>query len=85
MFSELARVLQPNGTLFIRMASTIGMEGIATHLSDPKTNRSGTYFLTRAKIGELARLHSLELIELVKTTNVQDLRAMTTLVMRKMS
>ena len=34
MFSELVRVLKPNGTIFIRMATLEGMEKYATHISE---------------------------------------------------
>ena len=83
MFSELIRVLKPNGTLFIRMASNIGLDGNVPHLTESKTNRPGTYFLTRETIITLLKNHPIELIEPIKTTNLQDERAMTTLVMRK--
>jgi len=83
MFSELIRVLKHNGTLFIRMASNIGLDGNAPYLTESKTNRPGTYFLKRETIVSLLEQYSLELIEPIKTTNVQDERAMTTLVMRK--
>ena len=84
MFSELWRVLKPNGILFIRMASDIGLDGNTPFLKESKTNRVGSYFLTRDTISQLANIHNFELVEPIKTTNVQDKRAMTTLVLRKM-
>ena len=85
MFSELVRVLKIDGTLFIRVASDIGLDGRMPYLKESQTNREGTFFITREIIQELSEKHSLALIEPIKTTNVQDVRAMTTLVYRKLN
>lgn len=85
MFSELLRVLKPNGTLLIRMGSDIGLDGNTPYLKESKTNRTGTFFLTRAYVKTLIENYEIELIEPVKTTNVEDRRAMTTLVLKKLS
>lgn len=84
MFSELIRVLKPNGSLFVRMASNIGLDGNVPYLKEGKTNIEGKYFLSRERIKKLLHEYNLEFMEPIKTTNVQDLRAMTTLVLRKM-
>ena len=84
MFKELVRVLKPKGTLFIRMASDIGLDGNVPYLKENRTNRAGTYFLTRENIKNLILKHNIELIEPIKTTNVEDKRAMTTLVFSKL-
>ena len=83
MFSELMRVLKPQGTLLIRMASNIGLDGNEPYLKESKTNRVGTFFLTREIIGQLKNNYKFEFIEPIKTTNVEDKRAMTTLVIKK--
>ncbi|WP_438961611.1 class I SAM-dependent methyltransferase [Nonlabens sp.] len=83
MFAELVRVLKPNGSLFIRVASNIGLDGNTPYLKESKTDREGTFFITRAIINQVLENYNLELIDPVKTTNVQDMRAMTTLVLRK--
>ncbi|MEN8815482.1 MAG: class I SAM-dependent methyltransferase [Nonlabens sp.] len=83
MFSELSRVLKTGGSLFIRVASNIGLDGHKPYLKESQTNREGTFFITRAIIKSLIEKYSFELIDPIKTTNVQDIRAMTTLVMRK--
>lgn len=85
MFSELIRVLKPNGMLFIRMASMIGLDGRAPFLKDQSSNRPGSYFLTREMLSQLLHNFSITPIEPIKTTNVEDQRAMTTLVFRKLS
>ena len=86
MFAEMWRVLTPNGTLFARLASSIGIE----HLIVPTEN--GRYLLPdgseRFLVDEeflikTIKNFSAELLEPLKTTNVQNLRCMTTLVLSK--
>jgi ubiquinone/menaquinone biosynthesis C-methylase UbiE len=84
MFSELVRVLKPQGTLLIRMGSDIGLDGNVPYLKESQTNRAGTFFLTREHINRIRENYNIELIELVKTTNVEDKRAMITLVIKKL-
>lgn len=84
MFKELFRVLKPNGTLLIRMASNIGLDGNAPEITYKENGQKGTYYLTRERIANLTKEFDIELIEPVKTTNVQDERAMTTLVFQKL-
>jgi ubiquinone/menaquinone biosynthesis C-methylase UbiE len=83
MFTELVRVLKPKGTLLIRVASNIGLDGNTPYLKESSTNREGTFYLTRTNIKSIQEKYNLELIEPIKTTNVEDKRAMTTLVLRK--
>jgi len=83
MFSELFRVLKPNGTLFIRVASTIGLDGNTPYLQEGITGRLGSYYITRATINKLLNSYNIQLLDPIKTTNVEDLRAMTTLVFQK--
>ena len=84
MFKELIRVLKQNGTLFIRMASNIGLDGNTPMVQDGVNKQNGTYYLTRVRIQSLIKKYNLALVEPIKTTNVQDIRAMTTLVFKKM-
>lgn len=83
MLTELVRVLKVNGTMLIRMASNIGLDGNAPEITYKENGQKGTYYLTRERIGNLIKEFDIELIEPVKTTNVQDERAMTTLVFHK--
>ncbi len=83
MFSELIRVLKPNGMLLIRMASNIGLDGNAPEIIFKENGQKGNYYLTRERIKQLVEKYNLTLLEPVKTTNVQDERAMTTLVLTK--
>lgn len=86
MFSELVRVLKKGGSLFIRMTSDIGIEGKPTLLHDGVyflPDGSHRFLLTRDLLNEMLSTHQLSLLENVKSTNVSDLRSMTTLVLMK--
>lgn len=88
-FSELVRITKPNGIIFIRLASSIGIE----HLIQPTKNKdvfllpdeSERFLVNESLIAEVISAHNLLLIEPIKTTNVQNLRCMTTLVLQKPS
>lgn len=86
MFAELIRVLKPNGTLFIRMTTNVGVEQTARplkngvyHLKDD-TNR---FLITKELFQKVVEEHNLQLIEPFKTTVVEDVRSMATLVLQK--
>lgn len=83
MFSEIFSVLKPKGTLLIRVASNIGLEGKKLFVQDGVSKETGDFYITRELISKFLESYLLELIEPVKTTNVQDIRAMTTLVFQK--
>lgn len=83
MFAEMYRVLKPEGTLLVRVASDIGLDGKKPFVQDGKSNALGSFYITRELITELLNIYPMELIEPIKTTNVQDVRAMTTLVFKK--
>lgn len=75
MVNELARVLNQHGVLFIRMASTIGLEK-----TDDDTF---SYLLTPEDIDRLINSSAFAKIEPVKTVVVEDQRSMATLVLSK--
>jgi tellurite methyltransferase len=86
MVKELWRVLKPGGMLFARLASTIGMEsrvvpvrGRVHRLPDG----SERYLVNEEVLVDLAARLGGELLDPIKTTVVQDQRAMTTWVVRK--
>jgi ubiquinone/menaquinone biosynthesis C-methylase UbiE len=84
MFTELIRVLKKGGSLLIRMTSDIGVEGKTTHLQDGVyllRDESERFLLTRSLLNEMVETHQLSFLELVKSTNVHDLRSMSTLVL----
>jgi 2-polyprenyl-3-methyl-5-hydroxy-6-metoxy-1,4-benzoquinol methylase len=85
LFQALVKNLRLNGILFIRATSDIGLLN-STHLGDGVyllPDGSHRYLITREKIQTLLSTHKLQLLDPVKTSNVQDLRCMTTLVLRK--
>jgi len=83
MFSELIRVLKVDGTILIRMASDIGLDGKSPQIKYSKTGEKGNYYLKRDTIIKLNADFEVEQIEPTKTTNVDDLRSMTTLMFQK--
>ncbi len=87
MLKEMWRVLKPEGIFFARLASSIGIENLIK-----PTDVNGRYLLPdgseRFLVDEnflVSAAHRLGgvLIEPLKTTNVQNLRCMTTWVLRK--
>lgn len=85
MFTSLVKHLNPNGILFIRMTSDIGLslkEGSKTGVFD-LPDGSLRYLITRKKVDELILKHPLTLLEPVKTVKVEELRSMITLVFEK--
>jgi ubiquinone/menaquinone biosynthesis C-methylase UbiE len=86
MFSELTRVLKPNGSLFVRMASNIGIEDKVTHLAQgvyTLPDETKRFLLTRALLEKTTKKYYLSFLEPLKTVNVNDKRFMTTLVLQK--
>jgi len=86
MFSELVRVLNLFGTLFVRMTSNIGIESLVVPISDgiyKLPDGSERFLLTKALLDEIMETHNLSYFETLKTVNVDNLRCMTTLVLRK--
>ena len=86
MVNEMWRVLKPGGIFFARLASTIGMEQQVTliegrryHLPDG----SDRFLVDEAMLRSVTVSLGGEFIEPIKTTIVENLRAMTTWVLRK--
>lgn len=86
MLQSIWRVLKPNGYLLIRLASDIGIETLVQPLGN------GRYLLpdgsTRFLVNQQVLLDYTEslggqLFEHIKTTNVQNLRSMTTWCLQK--
>lgn len=86
MFSELVRVLRSGGSLFIRMTSDVSIEksiipvGNGVFRLPDETTR---FLITRELLKELLSYFPIQLVEPFKTTNVSDIRAMSTLVLVK--
>lgn len=86
MFEELLRILKPQGTLFIRIASNFGMENRVKLISAgvyEMLDGSTRFLLTQKILDDIQTKYSISLLENVKTTIVHNKRAMTTLVMQK--
>lgn len=85
MLCELFRILKPGGTLFIRMASDIGIEsrvkpiGSGVFIIPDNTAR---FLLTRQLLAECVAEYGCSFAEPIKTTNVADERCMSTLVLQ---
>jgi tellurite methyltransferase len=86
MLKEMWRVLKPGGIFFARLASTIGMEdqveliaGRRYHLPDG----SERFLVDEAMLLRVGAELGAEFIEPIKTTVVQNMRAMTTWCVRK--
>jgi tellurite methyltransferase len=86
MVNEMWRVLKPGGIFFARLASTIGMEqqvrlieGRRYHLPDG----SDRFLVDGEMLRSVTSSLGGEFIEPIKTTVVENLRAMTTWVLRK--
>lgn len=81
MLAEMWRVLLPGGFLFARLATSIGIEARVEPVPDGRhrlPDGSTRFLMDEARL--LARTERLgaTLAEPIKTTNVQNLRAMTT-------
>lgn len=86
MVDEMWRVLRPGGILFARLASSIGMEGRVRPVGSGRyalPDGSERFLVDQPTL--LARTEALgaTLLDPIKTTVVQDLRAMTTWCIRK--
>ena len=81
------RVLAPGGLFFCRLASLIGMEGRARRLAGRRhalPDGSERYLVDEAMLLDLTRDLGGELLDPLKTTIVQNQRAMSTWVLRKL-
>lgn len=86
MVDELWRVLKPGGMLFARLASTIGMESRVVRVQGRQhrlPDGSQRYLVDEECLVQLTARLGGELFDPIKTTVVQDQRAMTTWVVRK--
>lgn len=86
MMAEMVRVLKPDGTLFIRMTSNIGIENSVIEIADgvyQVPDGSIRFLLTKKILNDVINKLHLTYIEPLKTVNVDDVRCMSTLMLRK--
>lgn len=86
MITEMVRVLKTGGTLFIRMTSDIGIENKVEHVANGVyliPDGSKRFLLTRSLLADIMQKNKLIFAEPLKTTNVNDLRCMSTLLLQK--
>lgn len=86
MFSELVRVLKVNGTLFIRMTTDVGVEATIKEIGAgvfSLKDGSDRFLLTKSLLLDLMCNHNLAFLEPFKTTVVEDLRSMATVMLIK--
>ena len=80
------RALEPGGLFFSRIASTIGAEGLVRRLHDrwyAMADGTERYLVDEAMLMRATNDLGAELVDPIKTTVVQNLRSMTTWVLRK--
>ena len=86
MLNGMWQQLKPGGMFFARLASNIGIEDLVQEIEGRRSIApdGSEYFLVDQEfLLALNEQLSAELIEPIKTTNVQNLRCMTTWVIRK--
>jgi tellurite methyltransferase len=86
MFGELTRLLKPGGSLFIRIATDVGLADKMRPLGNGRFRMpDGTdrFLLTKPALETLLLQHQLCLLEPFKTVLVDDLRSMAVLVLGK--
>lgn len=86
MLQGMWRVVRPGGMFFARLASTIGMESAMKPLGQGRfvsPDGAERYCVTQADLLSWTDKLSGQLLDPLKTTVVQDQRAMTTWVVRK--
>jgi tellurite methyltransferase len=86
LFEELVRVLKPGGILFIRMTTKHTLVHLSQHLHDDVyqvPDGSTRYLLDVAYLKELMLQHKFSFADPFKTVNVDDVRTMAVVVLRK--
>ena len=86
MLNEMWGKLNKEGILFIRLASDIGIEKLVTPIENgvyKLPDGSSRYLVSQNMLFEYTNELKAELVEPIKTTNVQNLRCMTTWIIRK--
>jgi tellurite methyltransferase len=86
MLREMWRVLKPSGLLFVRLASTIGIENRVEKIVERRfllPDGSERFLVDEKMLISATEKLGGTFVEPIKTTNVQNLRCMTTWIIRK--
>lgn len=86
MLLEMRRVLKPSGMLFARLASSIGIENRIEKINERRyflPDGSERFLVDEEMLITATERFGATFIEPIKTTNVQNLRCMTTWIIRK--
>jgi ubiquinone/menaquinone biosynthesis C-methylase UbiE len=86
MFSEMWRVLKPDGIFFARLASSIGIEDKIKLVKERRyqlPDGSERFLVDEAMLLSVTAAVSGEFLDPIKTTVVQNMRSMTTWCLRK--
>jgi hypothetical protein len=86
MFAEMWRVLTPEGLFFARLASSIGIENRIKLIGDGRyllPDGSERFLINEEMLTSMTKQFGGIWLEPLKTTNVQNLRCMTTWVLLK--
>lgn len=86
MWSQLYRALKPEGILFVRLASSFGIEEGCEEISDGKfqlPDGSLRFLLKQELLDKLLEEFPCQFVEPLKSVLVHNARSMTTLVLRK--
>ena len=86
MMAEIIRLVKPGGTLWIRMASDVGIRHLIEMTESGVCqipDGSGRYLLTRNKLKAILNNNPVRLVEPFKNVNVDDVRVMCVLVLEK--
>lgn len=86
MLTSMWRVLKPGGYFFCRLASEIGIESLVRFIGNGRyilPDGSERFLVNQEMLVRLTKKLGGQLHEPIKTTNVQNMRAMTTWCVRK--
>lgn len=86
MLNEMWRVLKPGGMLFARLASSIGIEAQVRPIGNgwfALPDGTERFLVNEAMLGAVQQRLNAQPLEPLKTTNVANLRCMTTWVLAK--
>ncbi|WP_316824146.1 class I SAM-dependent methyltransferase [Pedobacter miscanthi] len=86
MLNDMWRVIRPGGYLFCRLASDIGIENLVRSIGNGKyilPDESERFLVNQEMLLRFTTKLAATLHEPIKTTNVQNMRSMTTWCLRK--